>query len=40
MGTIRLKALATLDPAAEIQTFGYRWRWISQPTRKIWDREV
>ncbi len=40
MGTIRLKALAPLDPSADAQTLRYRWRWISHPSHQIWDREV
>jgi hypothetical protein len=40
MGTIRLKALGSRDPATEVQTLRYRWKWNTKPWHQIWDREV
>jgi len=39
MGTIRLRALASPDPGADIHTLRYRWSWITVPSHQIWDRD-
>jgi len=37
MGTIRLQALAAIDPSTRTHRLRYRWRWAFKPSRPIWD---
>jgi hypothetical protein len=36
-GTIRLQALAAIDPSEQTHRFRYRWRWSNSPGRQLWD---
>jgi hypothetical protein len=37
LGSIRIQALAAIDPAEKTHRFRYRWRWYNSPGHQIWD---
>jgi hypothetical protein len=36
-GSIRIQALAAIDPSEKTHRFRYSWRWHNSPGRQIWD---
>lgn len=37
LGSIRIQAVAAIDPAEKTHRFKYRWRWSNSPGIQIWD---
>ncbi len=40
IGTIRCRAIAPCKPSSETVSLRYRWKWIMQPTKQIWNRQA